>query len=165
MFSVEKTDLFNILKRTKGVLVKHSIQPVLGCYKIDVANNAIKVTATDLDNQISGSCVARTEEDLSFCVDGFKFTEIVNILDGIITFEVEDGKLLIKCGRTKYKMLMKCNYGHEFEMNFSNFKQGKRCPICSYKKRRLTQKEVYNKMIEKGYELLSKRIASFLNNL
>ena len=56
---------------------------------------------------------------------------------------------------TKYKMLMKCNYGHEFEMNFSNFKQGKRCPVCSYKKRRLTQKEVYNKMIEKGYELLS----------
>ena len=106
MFSVEKTDLFNILKRTKGVLIKHSIQPVLVCYKIDVANNAIKVTATDLDNQISGSCVARTEEDLSFCVDGFKFTEIVNILDGIITFEVEDGKLLIKCGRTKYKMLM-----------------------------------------------------------
>ena len=61
---------------------------------------------------------------------------------------------------TKYKMLMKCNYGHEFEMNFSNFKQGKRCPVCSYKKRRLTQKEVYNKMIEKGYELLSKEYNS-----
>ena len=53
MFSVEKTDLFNILKRTKGVLIKHSIQPVLGCYKIDVANKTIVAQNNEI-NKLRG---------------------------------------------------------------------------------------------------------------
>ena len=85
-FSVEQSKFFNILKATKGVVTKHAIQPLLACYKIDVMESLIKVTATDLDNQISGSCPARTEGVGSFCVDGTKLTEIVAKLSGIIDF-------------------------------------------------------------------------------
>lgn len=106
MFSVEQTDLFNILKKTKGLLLKHGIQPVLACYKIEVANNSIKVTANNLDSQISGTCNARTEENLAFCIDGTKFTEIISLLHDVINFEVDNGGLIIKCGRTSYKMLI-----------------------------------------------------------
>ena len=104
-FSVEQSKIFNILKATKGVVAKHAIQPILACYKIDVMENSIKVTATDLDNQISGSCPARTDGVGSFCIDGIKLTEIVAKLSGSIDFETDENVLYIRNGRTKYKMI------------------------------------------------------------
>ena len=104
-FSVEQSKIFNILKATKGVVAKHAIQPILACYKIDVIDSSVKVTATDLDNQISGTCSARTEGIGSFCIDGTKLTEIVAKLSGIIDFETDENVLYVRNGRTKYKMI------------------------------------------------------------
>lgn len=53
------------------------------------------------------------------------------------------------------KLLIKCKQGHEFNMNFNNFKSGKRCPICDRLKKRLTYKKVKNEIEKEGHKLLS----------
>jgi len=65
--------------------------------------------------------------------------------------------------RTKLKI--KCNKDHIFYMNWDNFNQGSRCPICSQKliaKKLKHSYEYVKKQIEKeGYKLLSKK---YINN-
>nr|DAU16926.1 MAG TPA: restriction enzyme [Caudoviricetes sp.] len=53
------------------------------------------------------------------------------------------------------KLKLICPDGHHIEMNWNNFKNGKRCKECDNKKRRLTTKEVYERMKKEGHELLS----------
>ena len=55
----------------------------------------------------------------------------------------------------KSKLKMICPDGHHVEINWNNFKYGKRCKECVNKKKRLTTKEVYNRMKKEGHELLS----------
>ena len=60
---------------------------------------------------------------------------------------------------TKY--LLKCPYGHEFEMMFGNFKKGQRCPVCYEKVRgkcKLLSYDYIKSYIElNGYQLISKK--------
>lgn len=78
--------------------------------------------------------------------------------------EMFDYKLLSKEYKNNHtKLLIQCNEGHKFEMDFSSFKQGERCPKCKgvYRYNYDEVKEYYNKF---GYELISNEYNS-ANNL
>jgi len=51
------------------------------------------------------------------------------------------------------KLSVKCNKGHEYEVKFNKFQQGRRCPIC--KDTTLTYSYVKDFIELKGYQLLS----------
>lgn len=63
------------------------------------------------------------------------------------------------------KLTLKCPNGHEIEMTYGNFQQGKRCNTCVRKKNgvklSLTIHEVKLFIEKKGYELMSKE---YINN-
>lgn len=54
------------------------------------------------------------------------------------------------------KIKLKCQHGHEFEMRWTDFQQGNRCPNCAGNKRK-TIKEVKEHVEKQDYELLSKK--------
>lgn len=59
------------------------------------------------------------------------------------------------------KLKVKCPKGHEFDITWNNFQQGRRCPYERYKKAAKKQKHSYKyikEQVEKeGYQLLSKK--------
>lgn len=58
------------------------------------------------------------------------------------------------------KLLIKCPLGHEWEVCYSNFQQGKRCPKCQ-NVYRYTYDDVKEIIEQEGYRLLSKE---YINN-
>ena len=67
------------------------------------------------------------------------------------------------------KMIVECPEGHRSEVNSNNFKTGKRCKECSYKKLSQTKKTPYKDVKayfeEHGYTLLSKSYEGAHKNL
>lgn len=54
------------------------------------------------------------------------------------------------------KLQLKCPLGHIFEMRYSSFHQGQRCPICSNENKRTLYINVKNFIEQYGYKLISK---------
>src|SRR6056297_4102539 len=55
---------------------------------------------------------------------------------------------------SKTKLLIKCQEGHEYEVTWSNFKTGYRCPIC-YGNKKLSYEYVKEYIESFNYQLLS----------
>jgi len=62
------------------------------------------------------------------------------------------------------KLLIKCPEGHEYEVRFSNFKKGTRCPYCAGLKK-LTYEYVKKQIEKEGYTLLSNSYKNVDNKL
>lgn len=56
----------------------------------------------------------------------------------------------------KYKLLMRCPDGHEYETTWDNFRNGHRCPTCASNKIKYTYEEVKEYIENFDYKLLSK---------
>lgn len=54
------------------------------------------------------------------------------------------------------KLKVRCDKGHEYEVRYSNFKYGVRCPICNGNKK-LTYTFIKEQLKKEGYTLLSKK--------
>ena len=67
--------------------------------------------------------------------------------------------------KSKEKLNMCCDKGHEFNMNFDNFKQGQRCPICYLSSKKLDYSYVKENIEIDGYKLLSKEYLGGKNKL
>ena len=71
-------------------------------------------------------------------------------------FEKENYKLISdKYVNANSKLLVKCPLGHEWEVTYAHFYDGKRCGVCANNKR-LNYDYISQKFKERGYELLSK---------
>lgn len=57
------------------------------------------------------------------------------------------------------KLTFHCPIGHEFEMNFNNFHQGQRCPICAIirnaEKQRLSVSDIEHLVKQRGLKIIS----------
>ena len=70
-------------------------------------------------------------------------------------FEKEGYKLLsTEYKNNSTKLLVQCDKGHEYEVAFNNFKQGRRCPYCA-ENVKYTYEEVKKYVESFGYELFS----------
>ncbi len=74
--------------------------------------------------------------------------------------ESESGYVLLTKDyiNAKSKLLVQCNKGHIYKVTQSDFKQGKRCPICHNEsligRNSLEEMDVKNRIISEGYEWL-----------
>jgi len=62
--------------------------------------------------------------------------------------------------KSSIKLEIQCTKGHIFEMRYSNFQQGNRCPDC-YANNKLTYKQVKQNIEDEGYKLIS---TEYVNN-
>ena len=83
--------------------------------------------------------------------------------DYVKNFIESEGYTLISDSykNSRTKILIQCPEKHKYKVNYGDFKQGVRCPIC-YGKQNLTYDYVKNYIENNGYELLSNE---YVNNL
>jgi hypothetical protein len=53
------------------------------------------------------------------------------------------------------KLRLKCKHDHLYEVSFSNFQQGKRCPVCSNNNRKLPFSNIKSFIEKEGFVLLT----------
>ena len=92
----------------KAVPVKTSV-PIMECILFTVANDEVRLTSNNgeigVDTYLSN---AEIKEDGSVCVDAKTLSAIVSKLpDGEVTLKVDDSTMLIKSGKSKFKIATK----------------------------------------------------------
>ena len=71
-------------------------------------------------------------------------------------------KLLNEVSGSKETMQLMCPNGHKWEINFGDFKYGRRCSYCKIEKKKQEQLQEIKELMEKeGYELLERE---YVNN-
>jgi DNA polymerase-3 subunit beta len=108
-FVVSKQNLQKELGFVQGIVEKKNTIPVLSNILIEsIAENTIRITATDLDVTIRSEM--QTEENItpgSMCVQARKLFEIARLLpDAPVNFKKEDNEwVTVKCDRARYKLI------------------------------------------------------------
>ena len=68
----------------------------------------------------------------------------------------EGYKFLEEYTTAKTKMKCSCPNGHIFEINWNNFKNGKRCPLCNRENKSFSYEQVKEIVSKENYKLISK---------
>jgi DNA polymerase-3 subunit beta len=103
---IKREDLKKAVSSVIGVVDKKQTMPILGHILMDKEDNALKLTATNLEVQIS-STTKTTEIDSfeSTAVSGRKFYEIIRTLDSKnVELTTTKGQLVIKTNNCSYKI-------------------------------------------------------------
>ena len=75
-------------------------------------------------------------------------------------------KLLNEVSGSKETMQLMCPNGHKWEINFGDFKYGRRCSYCKIEKKKQEQLQEIKELMEKeGYELLEKEFEIILKQM
>lgn len=99
MTQVDREKLLAAL-RLVAHMARRSTIPVLECIKIEAADGTIRVTACDLEKQITATCEAAVPEHWGFCVLAKSFmAAIENAPAAVVALSAKDGGLAIKSAR------------------------------------------------------------------
>lgn len=108
IFSIEKKDIISELQLLQGIVEKRNTMPILANILIEVRDNKVNLTGTDLEVGLKTHFSANVEESGSITISGKKLFEIVKSLeeDREITFK-EAGDLLMEIvsGNSQFKIL------------------------------------------------------------
>ena len=104
-FFVSKDKLLQALSYINSVVEKRHSIVVLSCVRIEVKDQEVKLTSTDLDISIIASVVAHVNVNGVAVVSAQLLYDIVKKLPSDIEIKFvigEDGRLIIECGRTEF---------------------------------------------------------------
>ena len=87
--TVERHDLAEACKSLKAFAPRKSTLPVLRCVHIETATDAVRISATDLDNTACVTISAAVEEPGAVCVP-------LDLLTGAVA-GIDDGELVLNC--------------------------------------------------------------------
>jgi DNA polymerase-3 subunit beta len=107
-FSVIKEIILDELQLLQGILEKRNTMPILANILMNVTENKVELTGTDLEVGLKTHFEAKTEEVGTITVSGKKIFEIVKSLpdEQIIAFrENEDLMMEISAGKSEFKIL------------------------------------------------------------
>lgn len=104
---IDKEALLKPLQVTGGIIERKQPLPILSNVLIQKSGSRYRFTSTDLEVQIStlmGSEQAPSEEAVT--VAAKKLQEILRVLpdDSKVSFDIQDSKLLIKSGKSKFNL-------------------------------------------------------------
>lgn len=102
--TVEKTNLEKALKQT--IYEKKSAIPILTTILLEVENETLTIKGTNLEQYTTISKkTLSTEKEGKVCIFGKTIENIIKVLpEEIVEISLEDDKLKIKAGKTKYKI-------------------------------------------------------------
>ncbi len=105
-FNIEKKAITNSLNFIIGAVEKKQTMSILGNVLLELIDNHLLLTATDMEIQCSVEEVCQSDGNLSVTVSGKKLFSICkNFPDGMIEFTLEDNFLKIEQGNIKYKLI------------------------------------------------------------
>lgn len=105
MITAEKATLLNAIATAEHIVSKKTTIPILANIKIVAFAERMEITGTDMDVEITSTCVVATDDALRATVPAATFKEIVSRLpDGReITIEyIEKDAITIKAGRSRF---------------------------------------------------------------
>jgi len=80
--------------------------PILANVLLETEDDRLKLTATDLDTAIRCVIPAAVAENGSVAVPAGILSDVVSKLpDAPVTIEMEDGKIMVRCGKSQYMIL------------------------------------------------------------
>jgi DNA polymerase-3 subunit beta len=105
--TVNKGELLKELLVTQGVVERKSTIPILSSFLLQGVQNALLITATDLDLSLRTFCPANVKIAGSCTIPARKFYEYVRLLqDGELTIKLlENHWIQIRSGRSNTKMV------------------------------------------------------------
>ena len=108
-FTVEKEVILEELQMLQGIVEKRNTMPILANILMQVGDDEVELTGTDLEVGLRTHFQARVEEPGAVTVSGKKIFEIVKSLpDGQkVTFHVPDGEkssMLVTAGESHFKV-------------------------------------------------------------
>lgn len=131
---IHKEDLTRVLSAVAKVVESRNTIPILSCVMLTAAASAsrdggLSVMATDLDILATAGAPATVNAAGSICVEAKLLTDIARKATGDITMILDDGKLVVKSGRSRFSLqtlpaedfpdLGTHNYDAEFETDLA----------------------------------------------
>ena len=105
MITVQKEQFLNAIKSVKTSVGKLALQPVLSTIHLKTENGGIVLTTTDLETSSRAVCEVNATESMDICINANNLENIVSRLNDLITLTVDEAKVIIKSGNTKYELL------------------------------------------------------------
>ena len=105
---IERAALFRALAHVQSVVEKRNTLPILSNVLIEAADGALRLTATDLDMEITDSAPADVARAGSVTAPAGTLFDVVRKLpeggDIALEFEGETGRLSMRCGRSRFAL-------------------------------------------------------------
>lgn len=101
---IHKEDLTRALAATTKVVEARSTIPILSSVQLAAAGDGIAITATDLDIIATAGVPAEVSKPGNICVSAKLLNDIARKATGDITMTLDDDKLLVKSGRSRFSL-------------------------------------------------------------
>jgi DNA polymerase III subunit beta len=104
---VSRAELLRELTATQSVVERKTTIPILSNFLIEAADDHLTITATDLDQSIKTSCVAKVKKPGACTIPARKLYDYIKLLgDGDISIKLMDNHWVqIRSGRSNTKMV------------------------------------------------------------
>ena len=127
---IHKEDLTRVLSAVAKVVESRNTIPILSCVMLTATpDSGLSVMATDLDILATAGAPATVNAAGSICVEAKLLTDIARKATGDVTMILDDGKLVVKSGRSRFSLqtlssedfpdLGNHNYDAEFETDLA----------------------------------------------
>ena len=99
-------ELLEPLQTVIGVVEKKQTLPILSHVLVQIKNNELILTTTDMEIELKASQAIQTQEDISFTVYAKDLIDIIRKLpeDTIIQFIIEETKIYIKTNKNSFEL-------------------------------------------------------------
>lgn len=106
-FTIERKALLTALGHVSRVVERRNTYPILANILLEAGGNSITLRATDLDIEATDTIAANVAEPGTTTVPAATLADIVKKYpDGSeISFEMEGGALIVKCGRSRLSLM------------------------------------------------------------
>ena len=103
---INREVLLKPLIKVAGIVERRHTLPILSNLLLEAKNNTIKLTATDLEMQISLNIATELKEDLSATISAKKFLDICRSLPEDIDIDLvsKDNRMMVKAGKSRFNL-------------------------------------------------------------
>lgn len=101
----EKSDLTAGLVAIKAALSPKTTLPALLNVLAETVDGKLRLASTDLEMAANVMLPVEAEVDGAIAIPAQKLGEIVSSVDGEVSLEVKDGKVIVKAGRSRFSMI------------------------------------------------------------
>lgn len=132
--SISREALLEELQILQGIVEKRNTMPILANILIDVKENSVEMTGTDLEVGLKTTIEASVEKPGAITVNGKKIFEIIrSIREGQeVVMESKDEKLVVRSGEAEFKL--NCQSREDFpQVQESDFERKISFPMATFK--------------------------------
>lgn len=104
--TIPQPQLAAAIARGSAAAAKRSPLDILTHMRLSADDSALTIASSDNDRFVETVAICQVDEPGAVCVDASAFKTLIGKYpkSGVVTLEIEDGRLLVKCGRSRVKM-------------------------------------------------------------